>query len=293
MSKPTRVKFLNKNGDWVEETCHDILTCREHKEALNRTRKMTANDKALAINFVDIETDNNVMSIFEEEITLGFEPDSIEQALIMAESVIGKTFNEINVKGTFDSTVGDNSKNKGYLGNLFQENIYGLDANSDKGADLKSLGVELKVVPLVRDRKGNLKPKERIVANIINFEEEDLSGDFTKSSFFDKNNKSLFVFYEVTDRKNQANNRIVKVLYHDLTESSEYEQIVTDYKTINQKIANGDAHNISGRDTVFLEACTKGSGKGKDLRKQPKSDTLAKQRAYALKTKYVQLLLDK
>ena len=292
MSKSTKVKFINKKGEWVEETCHDILTCREHKEVLNRTRKITLRNSH-KINILEESTIGNPMDIFEEEITLGIEPETIEHAVAMAESVIGKTFHEINLKGTFDTTLGDNSKNKGYLGNLFQENIYGLNANSDKGADLKNLGVELKVVPLTRDRYGNLKPKERIVANIINFEEEDLTGDFTKSSFFDKNNKSLFVFYEVTDKTNQANNRIVKVLYHDLTESDEYQQIISDYQTINTKIAQGEAHKLSGRDTVYLEACTKGSGKGKDLRKQPKSTILAKQRAYALKTKYVQLLLNK
>lgn len=137
------------------------------------------------------------MNIFDETIQLGVEPETLEHALAMAESVIGKTFNEINFNDTFKNTVGDNSKNKGYLGNLFQENIYGLNPNSDKGADLKKIGVELKVIPLIRDHYGKLKSKERIVANIINFEEEDLTGDFSKSSFLIKIIKVYLFFMKL------------------------------------------------------------------------------------------------
>ena len=292
MSKSAVVKFVNKQGEWVEEVCHDPSTCREHKTALLRTGKLLKAKPAVMFDEDEILA-SDVMSVFEQDFEIGVEPESIAQAVLMAESFIGKTFKDVDVKGTFSGTAGDNSRNKGFLGNLFQENVYGLDANSDKDADLKSLGLELKVVPLVRNVKGQLRPKERIVANIINFEEEDLTGDFTKSSFFKKNAKSLFVFYELSDRKDATNNKIVKVLYHDLEQSSEYSQLVEDYKKITDKIRSGEAHKISGRDTELLEACTKGAGKGKDLRKQPNSSVPAKQRAYALKTKYVASLLDK
>lgn len=46
MAQPARVKFITKKGDWVTETCHDILTCREHKAAVERTRTvLNATDK--------------------------------------------------------------------------------------------------------------------------------------------------------------------------------------------------------------------------------------------------------
>ena len=38
--KETVVKFINKQGQWVEETCHDINTCREHKEKVATTQKL-------------------------------------------------------------------------------------------------------------------------------------------------------------------------------------------------------------------------------------------------------------
>lgn len=66
MSKPTRVRFINKKGQWVEETCHDILTCREHKEALNRTRKITqANPEILMLDEDELDTVNDIMSRME------------------------------------------------------------------------------------------------------------------------------------------------------------------------------------------------------------------------------------
>lgn len=67
MAKETKVKFINKKGQWVEETCHDVLTCREHKEALSRTRKITqANPEILMMDEDEIETVNDIMSTMEQ-----------------------------------------------------------------------------------------------------------------------------------------------------------------------------------------------------------------------------------
>lgn len=66
MAKPTKVKFINKKGEWVEETCHDILTCREHKTALTRTRKITqANPQILMMDEEELETVDDIMSRME------------------------------------------------------------------------------------------------------------------------------------------------------------------------------------------------------------------------------------
>lgn len=66
MPNPTKVKFINKKGEWVTETCHDILTCREHKEALNRTRKITqANPEILMLDEDELETVDSIMSRME------------------------------------------------------------------------------------------------------------------------------------------------------------------------------------------------------------------------------------
>ena len=67
MGKETKVKFINKKGEWVEETCHDILTCREHKEALNRTRALiNKNHEMVDLDESELETVNDIMATMEQ-----------------------------------------------------------------------------------------------------------------------------------------------------------------------------------------------------------------------------------
>ena len=65
-----------------------------------------------------------------------------------------------------------------------------------------------------------------------------------------------------------------------------------DWETIVAKVKAGLAHEISGGDTNYLEACTKGAS-AKTVRKQPYSDIMAKQRAFALKSSYMTAFYDK
>ncbi len=55
--------------------------------------------------------------------------------------------------------------------------------------------------------------------------------------------------------------------------------IKDDWETIIKKIRDGMAHELSESDTLYLSACVKGSGHGKNMRPQPNSEILAKQRA--------------
>lgn len=69
MAQPTKVKFINKKGQWVEETCHDLDSCREHSEAILRMKKILKKKPELAMFDIDddgIITTADVMSVFEE-----------------------------------------------------------------------------------------------------------------------------------------------------------------------------------------------------------------------------------
>lgn len=68
--------------------------------------------------------------------------------------------------------------------------------------------------------------------------------------------------------------------------------ILEDYQKITDKIKNGKAHELSESDGNYLSTCTKGAGKGKDLRQQPFSHELAKQRAWELKSSYMTYLIN-
>ena len=64
------------------------------------------------------------------------------------------------------------------------------------------------------------------------------------------------------------------------------EIIKKDWQTINKKIVDGKAHELSEGDTFYLGACTKGAN-AQSVRKQPFSEIPAKQRAYSFKQGYV------
>ena len=63
-------------------------------------------------------------------------------------------------------------------------------------------------------------------------------------------------------------------------------QIKADWETVVGKVRAGLAHELSGSDTLYLEACTKSSS-SKTRRKQPYSDIEAKPRAWALKASFM------
>jgi len=58
------------------------------------------------------------------------------------------------------------------------------------------------------------------------------------------------------------------------------------------KINNGEAHLLSEADTYYLGACTKAANK-LILRDQPKSKESAKPRAFSLKQKYLNFIIQK
>ena len=63
-------------------------------------------------------------------------------------------------------------------------------------------------------------------------------------------------------------------------------QIKRDWETVVDKVRAGHAEDISGSDTLYLEACTKAAN-GSVRRAQPYSDVPAKPRAWALKASYM------
>jgi DNA mismatch repair protein MutH len=173
---------------------------------------------------------------------------------------------------------------KGILGNLLQEHLYKIPANSNPEADFTEHNIELKVTPVV-DRQGVWAPKERLVAGIINYHEYSTHIPLFDTHFWQKNQTILFVFYQPHATTLQST--IIDGFVYQLKHSPLLTQIEEDYNIIVNKIVKGEAHKISGGDTKYLEAATKGAGHGKDMRTQPNSDITAKQRAFAFKPSFM------
>lgn len=178
-----------------------------------------------------------------------------------------------------------NYKGKGNFGQILEKFYFGYEPNSDAEPDFKEAGIELKSSPLKTLKNGEFRSKERLVLNIINYLEVHKE-DFETSSFWKKNAHLLLVFY-LHDKDLDLLDYIIKLVDDWKFPNQDLKIIKHDWETINQKIKDGKAHELSEGDTFYLGACTKGSTALKSFREQPFNDEKAKQRAYSLKQGYV------
>lgn len=181
------------------------------------------------------------------------------------------------------------STGKGAVGSIIEESWFGYSINSESEPDFPEAGVELKVTPYVRGKKGDIRAKERLVCNIINYMEE-YDKTFKTSSFWHKCETMLLMSYEHKKDIPKGEFKIDKAVLFSFP-MEDLVIIERDWDIIMKKVRDGQAHLISEGDTMYLAACTKGK-KGFNARKQPFSDVMAKQRAYSLKSSYMTQILN-
>ena len=182
-------------------------------------------------------------------------------------------------------------KGKGRLGQLLEECHFFYMPNSDMKADFEEAGVELKTSPIKKLNNGEIRAKERIVLNMIDYRtitDEQWHG----CSMMKKNALLLFVFYLFEkNKKCRLDYEIKKALLWKL-KGADLEIIRQDWKKIVKKIKDGKAHELSEGDTIYLGACTKGAD-GKRRKIQPFSDISAKPRAFSLKQCYINSIISR
>lgn len=179
---------------------------------------------------------------------------------------------------------------KGKLGQLVEFLYFGYKPNSNPEPDFLEAGVELKTTPIKKNSNG-LVSKERLVFNIIDFDQE-YKYTFKESSFWKKNSLLLLLFYLYENDQIDIDYifKIARLWRFPLTD---LKIIKDDWNTIVSKIKSGKAHEISEGDTLYLGACTKGSTAANSKRTQPFSNKKAQQRAFSLKSKYLNFIISK
>ena len=177
---------------------------------------------------------------------------------------------------------------KGKLGQILEDIYFQYKPNSNAEPDFKEAGVELKTSPIKSNSKG-LVSKERLVFNIINYNEE-YKESFLTSSFWKKNQHILLMFF-LYEKDKEDLDHIFKIIRLWKFPSSDLKIIQDDWKKIVNKIKLGKAHEISEGDTLYLGACTKGAN-NTSLRSQPFSKEMAMQRAFSLKSKYLNFIIE-
>ena len=178
---------------------------------------------------------------------------------------------------------------KGVLGQTVEYAHFDYTPNSDQGPDFKEIGAELKCTPLKRLQDGSMVSKERLVLTIIDYQSEALV-TFNESSFWHKSRLMLLMFYLHEVGKDFLDYVFRIVRYWEFPEE-DLKIIESDWMVIHTKIVTGRAHEISEGDTLFLGACTKGSKGQANKRHQVNDDIPADQRAYALKSAYINSII--
>lgn len=210
---------------------------------------------------------------------------SIDEILEKAQYAEGKSFQDFDINQRLSS-----KGNKGGLGQIIEEGLFGYELNSANEADFANLGVELKVTPIKVNKDKTLSAKERLVLNIINYMGE-VNYTFETSSFWRKNNQLLIMFYLWEKELKKSDYKILKSVLFTFP-AEDLEIIKDDWEIIVGKIRAGKAEEISEGDTMYLGACTKGATSN-SLRVQPFSDVPAMQRAFSLKQSYMTSLVRK
>lgn len=203
---------------------------------------------------------------------------TLDEIQEIGSSIVNKSFREI-----YDSK---EISTKGGFGHFIEKYVFNFDPNNDSRPDFITAKAELKVTPVRKNKNGTYSAKERLVLNVINYENE-VHSSFYTSSFWQKNATLYILFYLYSPSVNKLDYLILK---EHLLEFEKLKKdlliIKRDWEIIHNKIRDGKAHEISEADTMYLGACTKGVN-SKSLRNQPNSHILAKQRAYSLKQSYM------
>jgi DNA mismatch repair protein MutH len=129
-----------------------------------------------------------------------------------------------------------------------------------------------------------LVAKERLVLSMINYNDV-VNETFETSSLMNKIENMLVISYVSEDDVDPLDYPFAAAELWHIPEE-DLPTIRNDWNIIVEKVRAGKAHEISGSDTTYLEACTKGSAKYR-FRPQPYSDEPAKSRAWAFKNSYM------
>ena len=175
-------------------------------------------------------------------------------------------------------------KGKGNFGQFLEKYYFQYEPNSLSEPDFNQVGIELKSTPLKQISNGDYRSKERLVLGIIVYNDV-VKEKFELSSFYKKNAHLLLIFY-LHQYDIDVLDLVIKMVGEWKFADTDLEIIKQDWDLITDKIKKGKAHELSEGDTFYLGAATKG-GKGGNLREQPFSKIMAKQRAYSFKQGYL------
>jgi len=208
---------------------------------------------------------------------------ALQQYIDILEDNKGKTLGEI-----FKSIPGEaHSHFKKGASGLIIENLLGLENSGSPKADLESLGVEIKVLPL---NLSNLKAKEPTQIKMINYMEL-IHETWETAAIRDKIETIFWIVYGVNKEKGKFVPQDQYVLldwFIDFPDKEVQKVFKKDWEDIQSYIKKGKADELSCSMGTYIEPKTKGKN-NLDVRDAPdgKGGTIkARRRAFYFKKNY-------
>lgn len=216
--------------------------------------------------------------------TLPYDDSNINSILNYALQLLDKSLSDV-----IENDLEKSFKGKGSFGQKVEKLYFKYEPNSKSEPDFVKVGMELKTTPLKEIKKGFVS-KERLVFNSIDYNNI-CQEAFKTSSFWKKNQLILLMFY-LHEHGKLDFNYIFKIIRIWQFPSTDLKIIKDDWELIVNKIKAGKAHELSEGDTIYLGACTKGANKNSVV-SQPYSKEKAMKRAFSLKSKYLNFIIEK
>ena len=217
---------------------------------------------------------------------LPYDPANRKSIVEYAQKLVGRTLRDSCDVDSFSSKKG----NKGKLGQAIEYCYFEYEPNSAQEPDFPEVGLELKTNPVKRKKDKALSAKERLVLTMIDYCAL-VDETWESSTVRSKMDDMLLITFLHEPEKDEFDYEF-EFVGTPMIPLEDMAVIRDDWETIVAKVKAGLAHEISGGDTNYLEACTKGAS-AKTVRRQPYSDIMAKQRAFALKSSYMTSFYDK
>jgi len=135
-----------------------------------------------------------------------------KELLEKAKWLEGRTLNQVT-KEINDSDTLLRVLTKGNVGYVIEKGFFGINKNSIAGADIHTLGIEIKTNPLKYNKsKTQLCVKEPLSLNIINYFDEVNTQDIKDSALYKKNKKILFILY-IHDKYLNRSDYLIKYVF--------------------------------------------------------------------------------
>lgn len=166
----------------------------------------------------------------------------------------GKTIGQIKTELNVER---ENMK-KGASG-LIVENLLGIKNNCVADADIPEIGCEVKVLPLQKNRNGDIKVKEPTQIQMINYFEV-ANETWQTAKVRKKINLTFWIVYLAKENSKALNQNDYKIIDYFIDHPDETKLVIfqKDWETIKDYILKGWADKLSCSMGVYLEPKTKG-----------------------------------